>query len=56
MPATWGWYKRPDEEQPVQLPAADEDKAAYAAKGFEYLGPSGQPGMEGPPAPKPKKS
>ena len=46
MPRPWGLYERPDGDE-VVLPAADDDKATYAAKGFKYLKAAEAPGMEG---------
>jgi hypothetical protein len=44
----YGFYKRPDEDAPVVLLANDDERAAYEAKGFEYLGEAPAPGTSTP--------
>jgi hypothetical protein len=45
---THGRYTRPapDQEQVVVLPADDESRRMYEAKGFEYQGEAPTPGHE----------
>lgn len=46
----WGFYKRADtpEVPAVVLLANPEDRAAYEAKGFEFLGEAPSPGTSTP--------
>ena len=56
--AVWGLYQRydtgadgkPVKAEVVVLPANPEDREHYKAKGFKFLGPAPQPGMEEAPA------
>ena len=56
--ANWGLYQRydpgpdgkPVKTEVVVLPANPEDREHYKAKGFRYLGPAPQPGVEEAPA------